>query len=297
MTGAIKQTEIPVLEEVARGKVRDVYAYGEDALLFVVTDRVSAFDVVLEEGIPDKGKVLNQISSFWLRWAEPIVGNHLIADRVDEFPEELQPFRSQLEGRAALVRRAEMFPVECVARGYISGSGWKEYKRDGTVCGIGLPPGLGESEQLPEPIFTPATKAHTGHDENISFERMVSIVGEEVAGKLRDLTLELYGKAAAYARERGIIIADTKFEFGRVDGEIVLCDEALTPDSSRFWPADRYAPGGPQPSFDKQYVRDYLETVSWDKTPPPPSLPEHVVHGTRDRYVEILQILTGQGLS
>lgn len=296
MTGAIKRTEIPGLQEVARGKVRDVYAFGDDALLFVVTDRVSAFDVVLEEGIPDKGKVLNQISSFWLRWAQPIVGNHLITDVVEEFPDQLQAYRDQLEGRAALVRRAEMFPVECVARGYISGSGWKEYKRDGTVCGIALPDGLQESEQLPEPIFTPATKAETGHDENISFEGMVSIVGQEVAETLRELTLELYTKAAAHARKRGIIIADTKFEFGRVDGKIVLCDEALTPDSSRFWPADRYQPGGPQPSFDKQFVRDYLESVTWDKTPPPPSLPEHVVQGTRDRYLEILEILTGHGL-
>jgi phosphoribosylaminoimidazole-succinocarboxamide synthase len=276
--------------------VRDVYAYGDDALLFVVTDRVSAFDVVLEEGIPDKGKVLNQVSSFWFGWAKPIVGNHLIADSVDAFPDDLRPYHDQLVGRASLVRRADMFPVECVARGYLSGSGWKEYKSQGTVCGIELPPGLKESDQLPEPIFTPATKAQTGHDENITFEQMVEIVGGEDARKLRDLTLELYQKAAAYARERGIIIADTKFEFGRVDGTIVLCDEALTPDSSRFWPLSRYSPGGPQPSFDKQYVRDYLESVEWDKTPPPPSLPESVIQGTRDRYLEILQILTGHGL-
>jgi phosphoribosylaminoimidazole-succinocarboxamide synthase len=293
---AIKTTDIPTLEVVARGKVRDVYAYGDDALLFVVTDRVSAFDIVLEEGIPDKGKVLNQVSSFWFDWAEPIVGNHLIADDVVAFPDDLRPYHDQLMGRSSLVRRADMFPVECVARGYISGSGWKEYKRDGTVCGIRLPDGLQESDQLPEPIFTPATKAHTGHDENISFERMVSIVGEEDAETLRELTLELYRKAAAYARERGIIIADTKFEFGRVDGKIVVCDEALTPDSSRFWPLAKYSPGGPQPSFDKQYVRDYLESVEWDKTSPPPSLPEDVIQGTRDRYLEILQILTGHGL-
>jgi phosphoribosylaminoimidazole-succinocarboxamide synthase len=293
---AIKTTEIPTLEVVARGKVRDVYAYGDDALLFVVTDRVSAFDIVLEEGIPDKGKVLNQVSSFWFDWAGPIVGNHLIADDVAAFPDDLRPYHDQLMGRSSLVRKADMFPVECVARGYISGSGWKEYKRDGTVCGIRLPDGLQESDQLPEPIFTPATKAHTGHDENISFERMVSIVGQEDAETLRELTLELYRKAAAYARERGIIIADTKFEFGRVDGKIVLCDEALTPDSSRFWPLAKYSPGGPQPSFDKQYVRDYLESVEWDKTPPPPSLPENVIQGTRDRYLEILQILTGHGL-
>jgi phosphoribosylaminoimidazole-succinocarboxamide synthase len=294
--GAIKTTDIPTLEVVARGKVRDVYAHGDDALLFVVTDRVSAFDVVLEEGIPDKGKVLNQVSSFWFGWAKPIVGNHLIADSVDAFPDDLRPYHDQLVGRASLVRRADMFPVECVARGYLSGSGWKEYKSQGTVCGIELPPGLKESDQLPEPIFTPATKAQTGHDENITFEQMVEIVGGEDARKLRDLTLELYQKAAAYARERGIIIADTKFEFGRVDGTIVLCDEALTPDSSRFWPLSRYSPGGPQPSFDKQYVRDYLESVEWDKTPPPPSLPESVIQGTRDRYLEILQILTGHGL-
>ena len=294
--GVLKTTDIPGLPVVARGKVRDIYAYGDDQLIFIVTDRVSAFDVVLEEAIPDKGKVLNQVSSFWLRWAEPIVGHHLVADRFEDFPHDLQPYREQLEGRAALVRRAQMYPVECVARGYLSGSGWKEYQRGGTVCGIALPEGLRESDQLPEPIFTPATKAETGHDENISFERMVSIVGQEVAETLRDMTLTLYTKAAEYARERGIIIADTKFEFGVIDSRTVLCDEALTPDSSRFWPLDLYEPGGPQPSFDKQFVRDYLETVTWDKTPPPPPLPGEVVDGTRKRSLEILEILTGQAL-
>ncbi len=292
---AVVDTDLPGLELVARGKVRDIYRY-EDKLLLIATDRISAFDVILPQPVPEKGKVLHQVSSFWFEWSKELVGNHLVAERMEDFPADLQPFREQLDGRAALVHKAEMFPVECVARGYISGSGWKEYQRDGSVCGIKLPDGLRESDQLPEPIFTPATKAETGHDENISFERMVDIVGEEVSNKLRDLTLTLYSRAAEFARERGIIIADTKFEFGVLDGKIIICDEMLTPDSSRFWPKDEYAPGGSQPSFDKQYVRDYLETVTWDKTPPAPDLPDEVIAGSRKRYLEILEILTGKGL-
>ena len=292
---SVTETRLPDLELVARGKVRDIYAY-DDKLLLIATDRISAFDVVLPQPIPDKGKVLHQVSSFWFRWSEGIVGNHLVADRFEEFPSRLQTYRAQLAGRSAIVRRAEMFPVECVARGYLAGSGWKEYRRTGRVCGIDLPPGLVESDRLPAPIFTPATKAESGHDENISYEAMVGIVGEEVSAKLRELTLRLYEEAAAFALERGIIIADTKFEFGVMEGEIILCDEVLTPDSSRFWPKDLYQPGMAQPSYDKQFVRDYLESLDWDKTPPGPDLPREVIEGSRQRYLEILEILTGEGL-
>ena len=292
---AITETSLPGLSLLSRGKVRDIYDLG-DRLLLIATDRISAFDVVLPQPIPDKGKVLNQLSAFWFGWSAPIVGNHLVSADADAFPAELRPFRDVLSGRSSLVRKAQMFPVECVARGYLSGSGWKEYQTTWTVCGIRLPSGLRESDKLPEPIFTPATKEETGHDINISFEQACEIVGAEAAGELRRLTLEIYSRAAAYAAERGIVIADTKFEFGLIDGAIAICDEMLTPDSSRFWPADRYAPGGPQPSFDKQFVRDFLESIHWDKNPPAPDLPADVIAGTRARYVEALTILSGGGL-
>ncbi len=293
---AIRETNLPDLTLLSRGKVRDIYDLG-DRLLLVASDRISAFDVVLPQPVTDKGKVLHQITLFWFDRVKGIVPNHIVAGRVDEFPAELQKYRDQLAGRTALVKKATMFPIECVARGYLSGSGWKEYKAGGTVCGIKLPAGLRESDKLPEPIFTPATKAETGHDENISFERAASIVGLESATALRDLTLRLYSECADYARGKGIIIADTKFEFGVIDGKVAICDEMLTPDSSRFWPADQYAPGGAQPSFDKQFVRDWLETLNWNKTPPAPDLPAHVIDGTRQRYVEALEILSGHGLT
>ncbi len=292
----LTDTHIDVLPLIARGKVRDVYAVGDTQILMVATDRISAFDCILGSPIPDKGQVLTQISLFWFDLLSEIVPNHLITADASRYPAILQPYRDQLEGRSMLVRRAEMFPVECVARGYLSGSGWKEYKAQGTVCGIPLPKGLHESDRLPEPIFTPATKAVSGHDENISFERASEILGQETAGRLRDLTLTLYRRAAEYALSKGIIIADTKFEFGLIDGKIVLGDEALTPDSSRFWPQDEYQPGGPQPSFDKQYVRDWLETLHWNKQPPAPVLPDDVVARTRDKYVEAYQLLTGRQL-
>ncbi len=293
---AITETHLPGQKLLSRGKVRDIYDLG-DRLLLVATDRISAFDVVLPQPIPDKGKVLNQLSAFWFDWSAPIVGNHLVSADAGSFPAALQPFREVLAGRSSLVRKAAMFPVECVARGYLSGSGWKEYRESGTVCGIRLPAGLRESDRLPEPIFTPATKEETGHDINIPFETACELVGTGPASELRRLTLALYGRAAAYAAERGIIIADTKFEFGVIDGAIAICDEMLTPDSSRFWPADQYAPGGPQPSFDKQFVRDFLESIRWDKSPPAPDLPADVIAGTRARYVEALTILSGHGLA
>lgn len=292
---AITETRLPGLPLLSRGKVRDIYDLG-DRLLLIATDRISAFDVVLPQPIPDKGKVLNQLSAFWFGWSAPLVANHLVSADASEFPTALQPFRELLAGRSSLVRKATMFPIECVARGYLSGSGWKEYQQSGTVCGIRLPSGLRESDKLPAPIFTPATKEETGHDINISFARACEIVGTPAATELRRLTLEIYSRAAAYAAERGIVIADTKFEFGTIDGRIAICDEMLTPDSSRFWPADRYLPGGPQPSFDKQFVRDFLESIRWDKNPPAPDLPADVVAGTRARYVEALTILSGQGL-
>ncbi len=293
---AVTQTNLPGVTLKARGKVRDIYDLG-DRLLLIASDRISAFDVVLPQPVPDKGKVLHQVSLFWFERFREMVPNHLVAGRVDEFPAELKAHRDVLAGRSALVRKAGMFPIECVARGYLSGSGWKEYKSNGTVCGIRLPAGLVESDRLPEPIFTPATKEESGHDINISFERAADIVGLEAATRLRDLTLSIYQSAAAYARERGIIIADTKFEFGVIDGEVAICDEMLTPDSSRFWPADKYRPGGAQPSFDKQFVRDWLESVKWDKNPPAPDLPQDVIDGTRARYVEALEILSGHGLT
>lgn len=280
---------------VRRGKVRDIYDAG-DNLLFVATDRISAFDCILGSGIPCKGRVLTQISLFWFDYLRDLVPSHIVTGDIEQFPPSLREYRDSLEGRSLLVKRADMIEIECVARGYLSGSGWKEYQAGGTVCGIRLPAGLRESDRLPEPIFTPATKAQTGHDENVSFETVVSLVGEPLAARLRERTLEIYRHAAAYALTRGLILADTKFEFGFVHDQLVLADEVLTPDSSRYWPADRYAPGGPQPSFDKQFVRDYLETLSWNKQPPAPALPEDVVRKTSEKYVEAYGRLTGKTL-
>jgi len=281
---------------IGRGKVRDLYAVGSD-LLLVATDRISAFDHVLGSGIPGKGKILTQISLFWFELLRDIVPNHLITAEVDEFPALLRPYRDQLEGRAMLVRKAAMFPVECVARGYLAGSGWKEYQAAGTVCGIALPAGLEDGSRLPEPLFTPATKSQDGaHDENIPFAVMEEAVGVEDAAELRRLTMALYAKAAAHAEACGLILADTKFEFGRVGGRIVLGDEALTPDSSRFWEAAKWRPGGAQPSFDKQFVRDYLESIRWNKQAPAPALPEDVVERTQAKYLEAFRLLTGREL-
>ncbi len=290
-------TNLPGIELFIRGKVRDVYELGNQ-LLIVATDRISAFDYVLGSGIPDKGRVLTQLSRFWFEHLRPIVNHHLITTEVDDYPDRVKPFRDQLTGRSMLVRRTEMIPVECVARGYLSGSGWKEYQATGSVCGIQLPPNLKESALLRGPIFTPAVKAKSGHDENVPFDRFASIVGDRTrAATLRDLTLALYGAAASYAESRGILIADTKFEFGLVGDEIVLIDECLTPDSSRFWPKDQYQEGRPQPSFDKQYVRDYLESIRWDKQPPAPALPENVARATREKYLEAYRLLTGSELA
>jgi phosphoribosylaminoimidazole-succinocarboxamide synthase len=296
MSEALLTTSIPSGNLVSRGKVRDIYATDE-ALVLVATDRISAFDSVLSPGIPGRGEILTRLSTFWFERFADRVPNHLIATELADFPE---PFKNhpELAGRSVLAKKLEPVPVECVARGYIVGSGWKEYQADGTVCGIQLPEGLIQADKLPEPIFTPATKATDGHDENISFERMVDIVGEETAAYLRDVTLELYTSAAEYARERGILIADTKFEFGfDGDGNIVWMDEALTPDSSRFWPADEYQPGRSPASYDKQYVRDYLEASGWDKEPPAPTLPDEVVDGTLSRYLEAYRLLTGEDLA
>ena len=288
-------TDLALIDGVRRlgsGKVREIYAVGDD-LLLVATDRISAFDVILPTPVPDKGKVLTALTAFWLDHLKGIVADHRISTDVDQFPEPLHAAADDLRGRAMLCRRAEVIPVECVARGYLAGSGWKEYRSDGTVCGIALPAGLEESSQLPEPIFTPATKAEQGdHDENISFERMVGVVGEDLSQRLRDITLELYSTAVEHARSKGIILADTKFEFGLIDGEIILIDEVLTPDSSRFWPADDYEVGRSQVSFDKQYVRDWLETLDWDKAPPGPQLPDEIVVRTRQRYIEAYERLT-----
>jgi len=278
---------------LGRGKVRDLYAV-EDALLLVATDRISAFDHVLGTGIPGKGKILNQISLFWFDLLKEVTANHLITARVAEYPAALQPYADQLEGRSMLVKRAAMFPVECVARGYLAGSGWKEYQANGTVCGIALPVGLQDGSRLPEPIFTPATKSQDGsHDENIPFAAMETVVGAADAAELRRLTLDIYRRAAAHAESRGLILADTKFEFGRTAEGIILADEALTPDSSRFWDGAAWKPGGAQPSFDKQYVRDYLESIHWNKQAPAPGLPDEVVERTRAKYVEAFRRLTG----
>ena len=291
----ILNTELPGIEQHARGKVRDVYRV-DGQLLIVATDRISAFDYILPTGIPDKGRVLNQLSIFWFDFLRDVTPTHFLTADVDQYPAALRPFRDQLEGRSMLVKRARMVEIECVARGYLAGSGWKEYKSHGTVCGIRLPAGLRESDRLPAPIFTPSTKAQSGHDENISFETMCGMVGAELGARLRDLTLEIYSRAAAYAETKGVIIADTKFEFGYVDGELVLGDEVLTPDSSRFWPADTYQPGGAQFSYDKQYVRDYLESIHWDKKPPAPPLPEEVARKTSEKYRQAYRVLTGKDL-
>jgi phosphoribosylaminoimidazole-succinocarboxamide synthase len=315
MTKAVLTTDLGGLPLVARGKVRDIYSLGEE-LLFIATDRISAFDHVLGSGIPDKGKILTQISAFWFEFLKDIVPNHLLAIEPSQMAKALAPcserifgehltpdsivaqqkFEQQIAGRSMVVRRAQMFPVECVVRGYLSGSGWKDYRATGAVCGIRLPAGLRESEQLPEPIFTPAAKVNTGgHDENISFAQVETMVGAETAATLRRLTLEIYAKASEFAASRGVILADTKFEFGWIDGTgMVLADEVLTPDSSRYWPAESYVPGRSQPSFDKQYVRDYLESIGWNKQEPAPGLPDDVVLRTRQKYLDAFRLLTGQ---
>jgi phosphoribosylaminoimidazole-succinocarboxamide synthase len=295
-SSTLSQTSIPGLPLWRRGKVRDVYDLG-DRLLIVATDRISAFDVVLPTPIPAKGTVLTQLSLFWFRLLADVVPHHVVTADVADYPRELHAVRDQLEGRSMLVRKTEPFPVECVVRGYLAGSGWKDYQRTGAICGIRLPPGRRESDRLEQPIFTPSTKAETGHDENISFERMSDLVGARRATELRDLTLEIYRRARAHAEGRGILLADTKLEFGLGEGRVVWIDEALTPDSSRFWPRDSYQPGRAQPSFDKQYVRDYLETLDWDKRPPGPPLPEDVVARTREKYLEAYARLTGTPLA
>jgi len=289
------QTDFPELTLHARGKVRDLYSLNGQ-LLFVATDRISAFDYVLATGIPEKGRVLTQLSLFWFDFLKDVVKNHLVTASVDQYPAPLKKYADDLRGRSMLVTKAQMIDIECVARGYLSGSGWKEYQQTGEVCGIKLPPGLKESDKLPEPIFTPATKALTGHDENISIEEMAKRTGKELAEKLRDLTLKIYKTAADYAAGRGIIIADTKFEFGQTSQGLILADEVLTPDSSRFWPADKYQPGKAQESFDKQFVRDYLEAIKWNKQPPAPSLPEDVARKTSEKYIEAYKILAGREL-
>jgi phosphoribosylaminoimidazole-succinocarboxamide synthase len=290
------RTAFSDLELYASGKVRDVYVADKDHLLFVATDRLSAFDYILATGIPLKGRVLTQLSLFWFDFLKDLVPNHLVTANVDQYPQAIQKYASQLRGRSMLVNKAEMFPVECVVRGFVSGSAWKDYLKTGMVSGVKLPSGLRESDALPEPIFTPATKAASGHDENISFDLMVKQVGAEQAEQLRDLTLKIYKKAANYAATRGIIIADTKFEFGRTHKGLVLADEVMTPDSSRFWPADTYEPGKAQQSYDKQYVRDYLESIRWNKLPPAPALPADVAANTSAKYVAAYRQLTGRDL-
>ncbi len=292
MTAAVRETNLEGLE-VRRGKVRDVYDLG-DRLLIVATDRISAYDVIMPTAIPDKGKILTALSLFWFDFLSDVTANHLITAEVSEMGPEAQARADVLEGRSMLCHKADVFGVECVVRGYLAGSGWREYQAQGTICGIELPEGLKQCDQLPEPIFTPATKAESGHDENISFERAGELIGDDAATTLRDRSINIYMKAADYARERGIILSDTKFEWGEADGRIILVDEVLTPDSSRFWPADEYEPGHDQPSFDKQFVRNYLDTLDWDKTPPGPELPETIVVSTRAKYVEAYERLTGK---
>jgi phosphoribosylaminoimidazole-succinocarboxamide synthase len=289
------QTDFPELSLHARGKVRDLYSLNGE-LLFVATDRISAFDYVLATGIPEKGRVLTQLSLFWFDFLKNTVNNHLVTANVEEYPAPLHKYSDQLRGRSMLVNKAQMIDVECVVRGYLSGSGWKDYQKTGAVCGIKLPSGLRDSDKLPEPIFTPASKAVSGHDENISFEDMCKRTGKELAGKLRDLSISIYKKAADYAAGRGIIIADTKFEFGHAGQGLVLADEVLTPDSSRFWPADKYQPGQAQESYDKQFVRDYLESIHWNKQPPAPALPEEVARKTSEKYMQAYKVLAGREL-
>lgn len=288
------ETKLP-LPLLGRGKVRDIYDLG-DVLLFIASDRISAFDCILGSGIPCKGRILTQMSLFWFDFLQEVAPSHLLTADITQYPKRLARHRKMLEGRSMLVKKAQMIQVECVARGYLAGSGWKEYREKGSVCGIPLPTGLRDGDALPEPIFTPATKAQSGHDMNVSFQYVAKKLGVDLAGQLRDLTLGLYSRAAEYALQRGIIVADTKFEFGFVNGRLVLADEVLTPDSSRYWPADTYRPGGPQYSFDKQYVRDYLETLNWDKRPPAPSLPPEVVSKTSEKYLEAFTRLTGRVL-
>ena len=300
MQKALLETHLGSLPLVARGKVRDIYALpgSSEQMLFVATDRISAFDHVLGSGIPDKGAILTQLSLFWFDFLKSVVPNHLLAATADRFPSELQPYLDQLSGRSMLVKRAKMFPVECVVRGYISGSGWKDYLQTGAICGIKLPAGLRESDRLPEPIFTPAAKINTGgHDENISFALVEQTIGPVHAKALRTLSFSIYEKATRHAESKGLILADTKFEFGLIDDQIALADEVLTPDSSRYWPADSYSPGGPQPSFDKQYVRDYLESIHWNKQAPAPALPEEVIARTREKYLEAFRVLSGHAIS
>ncbi len=293
----ITRTDFKDIGAVRRGKVRDVYDMG-DRLLIVASDRISAFDVVMDDPVPDKGRILTTISLFWFERLKDIVENHIISTDPDEYPEPLRKYKNDLAGRSMLVKKAKPLPVECIVRGYISGSGWNDYQKSGAVCGIPLPRGLKESEILPEPIFTPSTKAEQGeHDENISFEKAVSLLGKDTAEKIRDYSLTIYESGREYAREKGIIIADTKFEFGFIEGKLILIDEVLTPDSSRFWPMDSYKPGGAQKSFDKQYLRDYLNGLDWPKTPPPPRLPSEVIEKTREKYLEALERLTGKGLN
>jgi phosphoribosylaminoimidazole-succinocarboxamide synthase len=289
----LRETHFAGLEPAARGKVRDIYDLG-DKLLIVATDRLSAFDVVMPTGIPDKGRVLTQLSLFWFDLLKDVVPNHVLSST--QFPAPFDKHLDDLAGRSMVVTKTSPLPIECVVRGYVSGSGWKDYRATGKICGIELPAGLRESDKLPDPIFTPASKAATGHDENISFEQAAALIGHELAARVRDLSLEIYGRAAAYASPRGIILADTKFEFGLLGKELIWIDEALTPDSSRFWPAAQYQPGGPQASFDKQFVRDYLERIRWPKTPPGPELPPEVVAATRAKYREAFRILAGREL-
>jgi phosphoribosylaminoimidazole-succinocarboxamide synthase len=291
----ILQLDLPGIKKIRSGKVREVFDLG-DRFLMVASDRISAFDVIMPNGIPRKGEVLTQVSHFWFEKFADLVPNHLLAKSGDPLPANLRPYESQLHGRSMIVKKAKPLAIECIVRGYLSGSGWKEYKKSQTVCGIQLPAGLTESAELPEPIFTPSTKAEAGHDENISFAEAEKIVGPDIARQARDLSLKIYRAGRDYARQRGIIIADTKFEFGLYEGRLILIDEVLTPDSSRFWPADQYVPGKGQPSFDKQFVRDYLETLTWDKTPPGPELPEDVVNRTSAKYLEAYERLTGKKL-
>lgn len=296
-TQVVTETQFDGLGPVKRGKVRDIYDLGEH-LLIVATDRLSAFDVIMPQGIPFKGKVLTQISDFWFERTRELVRNHVVASQVDDFPASCKPYQEQLRDRSMLVRKCRPLPIECVVRGYLAGSGWQEYRQGGAVCGIPLPGGLVESSRLPEPIFTPATKEEVGqHDENISFDRMASIVGKELAARVRDLSLKIYNHAAAFAETRGIIIADTKMEFGQDEkGDLILIDELLTPDSSRFWPRDRYEPGRAQPSFDKQFVRDYLLSINFNKRPPGPTFPDEVIRKTSDLYLQALELLSGRTL-
>jgi len=290
---AVKQTNFPDLKLLKRGKVRDIYDLG-DYLLIVSTDRISAFDVVMDDPIPGKGKILNQMSVFWFEMLSDLVKNHLVSSDPKEYPKQCSPYRDELEGRSMLVKKAEPLKVECIVRGYLAGSGWKEYKKTGRICGISLPKGLREADRLSEPIFTPSTKAEEGHDENISFEEAKRILGDEIAEKVREISIKIYEFGRRFAEERGIIIADTKFEFGLIDGELILIDEVLTPDSSRFWPLEDYEPGRPQKSFDKQFLRDYLESIGWSKKPPPPKLPKEIIEKTRERYLEAYRRITGK---